>query len=89
MVGKHEKAIEMAERGVALDPNSANTHLMVGHTFRFAGRPEEAIPEYKKTIHHNPIPPNVCLLGSGMSYSLVGQYEEAIKMVSISHSSRI
>jgi len=79
MIGKHDKAVELAEQGVSLNPNSANTHLMLAHTFRFSGRPEEAIPEYKKAIRLNPIPPALYFFGLGMSFSLVGQYGEAIK----------
>ena len=78
-MGIHDKAIESAERGVSLDPNSAITHLMLGHAYRFSGRAEDAIPEHKKGIRLNPIPPAVYLSGLGLSYGLVGQYEEAIK----------
>jgi TolB-like protein/class 3 adenylate cyclase len=46
IIGKHDEAIETAEQGVTLAPNSAETHLMLGPTFRFANKPEEAIPEY-------------------------------------------
>jgi len=52
---------------------------MLGHTFRFAKKPEEAIPEYEKAIRLNPIPPAVYYTGLGMSYCLAGQYEKAIK----------
>ena len=36
MVGKHDKAVETAQKAVALDPNSANTYAMLGHTLRKA-----------------------------------------------------
>ena len=51
---------------------------MLGHTLRFAGRWEDAIPEYKKAIRLNPIPPNQYLFGLGLAYCWTGQYEEAI-----------
>jgi class 3 adenylate cyclase len=44
-----------------------------------AGRHDEAIPEYKKAIRLNPIPPTNYLFGLGLSYCWTGQYEEAIK----------
>jgi len=80
IIGKHDAAIETAEKGVTLTPNSAETHLMLGHTFRFANRPEEAIPEYEKAIRLNPIPPAVYYTGLGMSYCLAGHFDKAIKL---------
>jgi tetratricopeptide (TPR) repeat protein len=50
----------------------------VGKTLHFAGRHEEAIPEYKKAIRLNPIPPNMYLWSLGLSYAATGQYEEGI-----------
>jgi adenylate cyclase len=79
MVGKHDKAVETAQKAVALDPNSANTYAMLGHTLRMADRPEEAIRAYKKAIRLNPIPPTLYLFGLGLSYSLAGQHEKGIE----------
>ncbi|MGB6012417.1 MAG: tetratricopeptide repeat protein, partial [Desulfobacterales bacterium] len=64
---------------MALNPNLADVHMKLGHTLRFAGRHEEAIPEYKIAIRLNPIPPNNYMFGLGKSYAHTGQYEEAIK----------
>jgi adenylate cyclase len=79
MMGKHDKAAATAEKEVAIDPNSANTLAMLGHTLRMANRPEEAILAYTKAIRLNPISPNFYLFGLGVSYSLAGQHEEGIK----------
>jgi adenylate cyclase len=79
MMGKHDEAVAKAEQAVALNPNSAYVHMRLGHTLRFAGRNEEAIPEYKKAIRLNPIPPTNYLFGLGLAYCWTGQYEEAIK----------
>ena len=78
MTRQHDKAVASAEHGVALNPNSADAHMILGHTLRFAGRYEESIPEYKIAIRLNPIPPNNYLFGLGISYAMTGQYEEAI-----------
>jgi adenylate cyclase len=75
---QHDKAVASAEHGVALNPNSADAHMLLGHTLRFAGRYEESIPEYKTAIRLNPIPPNNYLFGIAKSYAYTGQYEEAI-----------
>jgi len=64
---------------LALNPNSAMAHFAVGKTLSFAGRWEESIPEYKKAIRVNPIPPGNQLWSLGLSYAYTGQYDEAIK----------
>ena len=78
MTRQHDKALALGEKAVALNPNSAWAHFMVGKTLFFAGRCEESIPEYKRAIRLNPIPPNNHLWSLGLSYAYMGQYEEAI-----------
>jgi len=78
MTEQHDKAVVTAEHGVALNPNSADAHMLLGHTLRFAGRYEESIPEYKIAMRLNPFPPNNYLFGIAKSYAMTGQYEEAI-----------
>ena len=51
---------------------------MLGQILRFAGRHEEAIPEYKKALRLNPIPPTNYLFGLGKSYYYTGQEDEGI-----------
>jgi adenylate cyclase len=45
---------------------------------RLMGEDEEAIPEYKKAIRLNPIPPGYYFWSLGLSYGLTGQYDEGI-----------
>ncbi len=78
MTRQHDKGVAEAEKGVALSPNSAIAHFMLGKTLFFAGRSEESIPEYKKAIRLNPIPPHNYLWSLGLSYAYTGQYEEAV-----------
>ena len=77
--GKHDQAVAKAKHAVALNPNSALAHQVLGQALRFAGRYEQSIPEYKKAIRLNPIPPATYFWGMGMSFSQIGQHEEAIK----------
>ena len=63
---------------MALNPNSAFAHMNLGKILFFDGRCEESIPEYKKAIRLNPIPPNLYLWSIGLAYCWTGQYEEAI-----------
>ena len=75
---QHDKAVPLGEKAVALNPNSAAAHMMLGKVLSFAGRQDAAIPEYKTAIRLNPIPPDWYLWSLGLSYGLMGQYEEAI-----------
>jgi len=76
--GQHDKAVAEGEKAVALNPNSADSHMKLGKILTFAGRYEESLPELKTAIRLNPIPPNIYLYSLGISYTLMGQYNEAI-----------
>ncbi len=78
MTGQHDKAVAEGEKAVALNPNSADSHMLFGKILTFAGRYEESIPEYKTAIRLNPIPPNIYLYSLGISYALTGHHDEAI-----------
>ncbi|MGD8981998.1 MAG: tetratricopeptide repeat protein, partial [Desulfobacterales bacterium] len=73
-----DKAIPLGEKAVALNPNSAVCHYRLGKILTFAGRYEESIPEYKTAIRLNPMPPVSYFWSLGLSYGLIGQYQEAI-----------
>jgi adenylate cyclase len=78
-IGQYDKAVAEAERGVALNPNSADSHALLGMTLRFSGRYQEAIPELEKAVRLNPIPPGWYLQNLGTVYFRTGRYEEGIK----------
>jgi TolB-like protein/Tfp pilus assembly protein PilF len=79
MAQQDDKAIALGEKAVALNPNSADAHFRLGKILSLAdNRYEESIPEYKKAIRLNPIPPNIYLYSLGLAYASMGQYEEGI-----------
>ena len=78
MTGEHDKAVVQAEKAVALNPNSADLHYRLGKVLIFVGRAEESIPEYKKAIRLDPIPPNYFLYSLGYAYAKTDQYNKAI-----------
>src|SRR4029079_6516054 len=51
IVGYSQAEIEMADRAVALNPNSWGTWQCRGHVYRIAGLPEEAIRSFDCAIH--------------------------------------
>jgi adenylate cyclase len=78
MTRQHDKGVAEAERGVELDPNSAVAHDLLGMTLMYAGRPEEAVPVYKKAIRLEPLAPGKYYYHLGQAYLFTGQCEEAI-----------
>ncbi|MBW1707596.1 MAG: tetratricopeptide repeat protein, partial [Deltaproteobacteria bacterium] len=78
MQKKHDKAIAAAKRAVELSPSGANAYSAMGTALRYAGRPEEAIPLFKKAISLNPISSSLLLRNLGGAYLLAGRHEEAI-----------
>ena len=75
---QYDEAITEGEHALTLAPNSAFVYAALAFSLRFAGRPEEAIPLFKKAIRLNPIPDSWYLTGLGGCYRMVGRYAEAI-----------
>jgi adenylate cyclase len=74
-----DKAISEAEKAISLSPNSALAYWALGTALTLSGRPQEAVPMLQKSLRLSPIPVHSQVLGLlATSYSLLGQYEEAI-----------
>src|SRR3982075_1365866 len=80
MVGDSESEIEMADRAVALNPNSFNTWNCRGQVYRIAGLPEEAIRSFERAIRMSPVDPrlHMTLTGIGMAFIELRRFDEAI-----------
>jgi len=80
MVGDSESEIEMADRAVALNPNSFRAWSGRGHVYRIAGLPEEALQSYERAIRMSPIDPLLhrAFVGMGMAFIELGRFDEAI-----------
>jgi adenylate cyclase len=59
---QHELAIAEVERAIALNPNDADSYVLLGNILTFAGRPEESIGFAEKAMRLHPtIRPTTCL----------------------------
>ena len=76
----YDKAVAELERAVALEPNSAEAYGHLAQHLTWAGRPEEAIPFYKKALRLSPILQPRWLFTMAGAYRMMGQYEESIAM---------
>ena len=70
MVRDSEAEIEMADRAVALNPNSWDAWNSRGMVYRIAGLPEEAIRSFERAIRLSPVDPRlyVTLTGIGLAF---------------------
>ena len=80
MVGDSEGEIEMADRAVALNPNSYFAWSGRGHVYRIAGLPEEAVRSYERAIRISPVDPRLqfAFVGLGVALIELGRFDEAI-----------
>jgi adenylate cyclase len=80
MVGDRESEIEMADRAVALNPNSYLAWRGRGHVYRIAGLPEEALRSYERAIRMSPVDPALYQTCGGIGFALIelGRFDEAV-----------
>ena len=80
MVGDCESEIEMADRAVALNPNSYSAWTNRGWVYNVAGLPEEAVRSFERAIRMSPVDPglHLTLVGMGVALIELGRFDEAI-----------
>jgi adenylate cyclase len=80
MVSDSESEIEMADRAVALNPNSYSAWAGRGHVHRIAGLPEEAVRSFERAIRMSPADPRLHLTFVDLGYALIElrRFDEAI-----------
>jgi adenylate cyclase len=80
LIGDCDGAIEMADRAVALNPNSFTAWNCRGWVYRSAGLPEEAVRSFQRAIRMSPIDPLLHRTFSGMALAFIelGRFHEAI-----------
>jgi adenylate cyclase len=83
LVGDCESAVEMADRAVALNPNSFQAWENRGWVHKIAGLPEEAVRSFERAIRVNPVDPllHLSLTGMGMAFIELRRFDEAIVAV--------
>jgi adenylate cyclase len=80
MVGDSESEIEMADRAVALNPNSYVAWHARGWVYRNAGLPKQALPCFEHAMRSSPVDPltHRALLGMAAAYVELRCFDEAI-----------
>jgi adenylate cyclase len=80
MVGDSESEIEMADRAVALNPNSYFAWQARGWVYKIAGLQKEAVRSFERAIRTSPIDPLLHrgLVGMGAAFIELRRFDEAI-----------
>ena len=78
MMRKYDEAIFHAERGLELEPNSADVVYTYANILLYVGRQEESISFFQSAIRLNPKPPNTYLRHYAVALRDTARYEEAI-----------
>jgi adenylate cyclase len=80
MVGDCETEIELADRAVALNPNSHQAWNCRGWVYKIAGQPEEAIRSFERAMRMSPVDPQQFTALTGMGFALIElrRFDEAI-----------
>jgi adenylate cyclase len=80
LVGDCETEIEMADRAVALNPNSYQTWTGRGWVYKIAGKPQEAIRSFERAMRMSPVDPQLYTTFTGMGFAFIEfrRFDEAI-----------
>jgi adenylate cyclase len=78
----NESSIELADRAVALNPNSFYAWNARGWVYGNAGLPEEAVRSFERSIRMSPVDPllHLALAGIGQAFIELGRFDDAIAM---------
>jgi adenylate cyclase len=80
MVGDSESEIEMADRAIALNPNSFIAWVNRGWVYKIAGLPEEAVRSFERAMRMSPIDPLLHMVFGGIGSASIElrRFDEAI-----------
>ena len=74
----HERALNVIDDAIRLNPNSADARAVRAIILNFYGNPEEALEESMLAIRHNPSHPHWYLMGPGRALFMLERYREAV-----------
>jgi adenylate cyclase len=78
---EHDKAIIEANKAVSLNPNGAESLVVLGFILSMSGEPEKGIIHIEKAFRLNPTPFSYYYNILGVAYMATDQYEKAIEIL--------
>jgi adenylate cyclase len=78
--GDFDTAIEMVDRSIALNPNSAAAWRLRGWTYQYVGQAEEAVRSFERSIPLSPLDPMLysTLTGMALAFIRLRRFDEAV-----------
>jgi adenylate cyclase len=78
--GDFDTAIEMVDRSIALNPNSAAAWRLRGWTYQYVGQAEEAVRSFERSIPLSPLDPMLYSTFTGMALAFIRlqRFDEAV-----------
>jgi TolB-like protein/Flp pilus assembly protein TadD len=76
-LGQHELAEFHVEKALVLNPSEYHHLCAKGYLLACTGRHDESMLCFSESLRRNPLAPNSCYCGLGMSDYMAGKYEEA------------
>ena len=76
-LGQHGLAEFHVEKALALNPSEYHHLCAKGYLLACTGRHDESLLCFSESLRRNPLAPNSCYCGLGMSDYMAGKYEEA------------
>jgi adenylate cyclase len=76
-----DKGVAEGQRTIALEPGLADGYGYLAMFLTYAGRYEDAIPNYKTAFRLSPRPPPIWSFNLAYSYTAMHHYEEAIRIL--------
>jgi tetratricopeptide (TPR) repeat protein len=86
-INKKFEAINLAERILKINPNSAMAHFNLGYAFRYVGMLEESELEYNIALALDPGNPR--FRSAGFTYESLGKYEKSLKAFDLDRGSSL
>jgi tetratricopeptide (TPR) repeat protein len=77
----YERAISEAQRGIELEPGSAQANHNLGMCLGFTDHYEQSIPWLKKALRLTPVPRPTTLTMLGFTYRMLGRYQDSITVL--------
>jgi adenylate cyclase len=76
----YETAEDMADKAVAINPNSAKLWDQRGWVYTYSGKPTEAISSFERAIRLSPLDPMIyeTLTGMGFALAALRRFEDAV-----------
>jgi serine/threonine-protein kinase len=75
-LGQTEKAFDLARKGLAINPNSPDSHFALGYIFRYVGFLNRAEEEMELALRLDPNNPRFRAIG--ITYLYLGKYQKAL-----------